>query len=201
MFALMGGAAVPAPAGVFGAQWESLTQVNFSAPGTGVNVRVEKESSPGSGVWAIVGVVQTILATDVYVNVAGYTQNASYRVRFERQGVPSTWTTFSTPVAALTPPTAPSVVNVVSAGGGSFNATVLPSQTLTPIRWQYLDGGGLVLFEGTATSGGSIVTMGPYSYTNAAVAAFRARHERFSGTGAWASAWVQDTDLSGGILP
>src|SRR5689334_8845909 len=107
----MGGGAVPAPTGVFGAQWETLTQVNFAAPGTGVNVRVEKEASPGSGVWAIVGVVQAVTAVDVYVNIAGYTQNASYRVRFERQGVPSNWTTFATLTAALTPPTAPSTVN------------------------------------------------------------------------------------------
>jgi len=197
----MGGAAVPAPTGVFGAQWESLTQVNFNAPGTGVIVRVEKETSPGSGVWAIVGVPQSITAPEVYVNIAGYTQNASYRVRFERQGVPSNWTTFSTPTAALTPPPAPSSVNFVNAGGSSFASTVVPSVTLTTIRWQYLNGSGTVLFEGTDVSGGSITTMGPYNYTNAAAVVFRARHERFSGTGSWASAWIQDTDSGGGILP
>jgi hypothetical protein len=197
----MSGGAVRAPASVFGAQWENLTQVNFLAPGTGVNVRVEKESAPGSGVWAIVGVVQAINATDVYVNIAGYTQNASYRVRFERQGVPSNWTTFSTPTAALTFPAAPTSVNNILSGG-TFSATVVPSEVLTLVRWQFCNAGTLaVLLEGTLTSGGSITTLGPFTTGNPAATLFRARHERFSGAGAWTSAWTQDTDTGGGILP
>lgn len=191
MFAAMLGVHIPLPASVSGAQWDSGTRVSFTAPGGVVTVRVQVESSPGSGSWSDT-LSATVGPTTTDVDVTGYVQNASYRVRFERQGSASAWVAFATPDPFVGFPAAPAAVNFTD-NGFACSGSVTPSETFCTVRYQFLDSGSVVLSEGTTTSDGVPSVLGGFVYPSSLPGgSFRARHERFSGTGPWASAWVSD---------
>jgi len=193
MFGMMHGTHVAKPTGLLASQWESSTRFTGNTAGNPgpLTVRVEKESAPGSGVWSAFG-TGSASGTSFSVDIVGYTEAGSYRVRLERQGVASEWAPVSTPDPFINPPAAPAGVDFRDLGGGAYGGTVTPSETFCTTRYQFRDGGGAVLSDNTFVSDGvpsaEIILAG-----GVAGGSLRARHERFSGTGSWASAWVEDS--------
>lgn len=183
------GTHVPKPNVTAAIQFELNTIVSFAAPGFACTVRVQKETAPGSGVWGSTTSGLAFAGT-TNITVPGYTQNASYRIRFERQGVPSPWTFFLTPTAALGFPAPVTSLEIVFDGLFIDSGSVHPSEPNTLVRWQFLNA-GVPIEEATVLSNGVLSTMGPYVCSFANATSFRARHERFSGTGSWASGWVE----------
>jgi hypothetical protein len=189
MFGFMGGTGLPTPVSINAAQWMNGVRFqNFagiiptSFPFT---VRIEKESSPGSGSWSLFG---TGIATNSswLIDVAVlYVEDASYRIRYERNGVGGGWFAVSTPDPIVPAPSAPSLVtfsNNTFFGSGS----ITPSEPDCVVEYQFMND-GVPVASGSDVSDGSLSVMGPYSTpasdgTNPD--ALRARHSRiglFSG--------------------
>lgn len=188
MFLALLGTHVPRPSAISAQQNASNTLVTFAQPGIAIVLVIEKETTPGSGVWNEVNRSNEIASVSTK-EITGYTENGSYRMRFERQGVPSDWTTFTTPDPFDVGPDAPTSVSFTN--NGFFGSlTVQPSEPNCTVEYQILDG-AVVVSSGSDTSDGALSGMGPYVYPTSDPAhpdSGQARHVR-SG---FASAWVSD---------
>lgn len=178
-----------APSSLTAEQWELTTRFGGVATGNPLplTLRVEKETAPGSGVWGAFATATITSAVWSEVDLGTYEEDGSYRARYERAGLVSDWATVSTPDPALGFPSAPSV----NYNGIPVNPYVdaTPSEAFTLMTIQLRDSGGVVTDEiGVVSAGTYRLTSGGTSATSG-----RARHERFSGTGSWASAWAEDS--------
>jgi hypothetical protein len=183
VFPFFAGISVVAPSGILASQWQTGTAVSWLSTAGTKTVRIQKESAPGSGVWT--DSYSASITTGNETQLSGYTEDGSYRIRFERQGVPSAWVTFTTPDAFLGTPSAPSSHGFAN-NGFIASCSVTPGEVDCPLEYEWLNG-AITVGGGSDVSDavGSEMSFNLPTSDPANPNGFRARHTRLGLVSDW----------------